>query len=195
MSKPILVLDFDGVCHSYTSGWKGADVISDPPVEGLWHFLNDAVKVFEVNIFSSRSNQAGGIEAMKVWFAHEGDVVPGIVAELRFPTEKPPAMITLDDRGILFEGTWPSVEKLKSFQPWYLRKKGGPNMQPHQERVVAEMKELDEKIVKLDTFRHSPLYETLPDAERDRLTRQYAHMKDYSNVLAERIVAFDVPQS
>ena len=63
-------------------------------------------------------------------------------------------------------------------------------MQPHQERVVAEMKELDEKIVKLDTFRHSPLYETLPVAERDRLTRQYAHMKDYSNVLAERIAAF-----
>jgi hypothetical protein len=63
-------------------------------------------------------------------------------------------------------------------------------MQPHQERVVAEMKELDEKIVKLDTFRHSPIYDTLPDAERDRLTRQYAHMKDYSNVLAERIAAF-----
>lgn len=47
-------------------------------------------------------------------------------------------------------------------------------MQPHQERVVAEMKELDEKIVKLDTFRHGPLYETLPDTERDRLARQYA---------------------
>jgi hypothetical protein len=63
-------------------------------------------------------------------------------------------------------------------------------MQPYQERVITEMKELDEKIVKLDTFRHSPIYDTLPEAERDRLTRQYAHMKDYSNVLAERISAF-----
>ena len=31
MPKPILCLDFDGVVHSYTSGWKGADVIPDPP--------------------------------------------------------------------------------------------------------------------------------------------------------------------
>ena len=28
--KPILCLDFDGVIHSYISGWKGADVIPDP---------------------------------------------------------------------------------------------------------------------------------------------------------------------
>lgn len=32
---PILCLDFDGVCHSYTSGWKGAAVIPDPAVPGL----------------------------------------------------------------------------------------------------------------------------------------------------------------
>lgn len=31
MGKPILCLDFDGVIHSYASGWKGADVIPDPP--------------------------------------------------------------------------------------------------------------------------------------------------------------------
>jgi hypothetical protein len=35
MTKPILCLDFDGVIHSYSSGWKGADVIPDPPVEAL----------------------------------------------------------------------------------------------------------------------------------------------------------------
>jgi len=63
-------------------------------------------------------------------------------------------------------------------------------MQPHQERVVAEKTELDSKIEKLDTFRHGDIYHTLTVAERDRLTRQYAHMKDYSNVLGERIAAF-----
>lgn len=63
-------------------------------------------------------------------------------------------------------------------------------MQAHQERVVVEKSELDAKIEKLDTFRHGDIYHTLSVAERDRLTRQYAHMKDYSNVLGERIAAF-----
>ncbi len=42
--KPILCLDFDGVIHSYTSGWKGADVIPDPPVEGAMQFIWDATE-------------------------------------------------------------------------------------------------------------------------------------------------------
>jgi len=62
--------------------------------------------------------------------------------------------------------------------------------QPHQQRVVTEKQELDTKIEKLDAFRHGDIYHTLSVAERDRLTRQYAHMKDYSNVLGERIAAF-----
>ncbi len=34
MTKPILCVDFDGVVHSYTSGWKGETVIPYPPVNG-----------------------------------------------------------------------------------------------------------------------------------------------------------------
>lgn len=36
--KPILNFDFDGVCHSYTSGWQSADTIPDDPVPGLFDF-------------------------------------------------------------------------------------------------------------------------------------------------------------
>ena len=69
MTKPILCLDFDGVIHSYTSGWKGADVIPDPPVPGAMAFLWDATDHFRVAIFSSRSNQPGGMKAMITYVA------------------------------------------------------------------------------------------------------------------------------
>lgn len=63
-------------------------------------------------------------------------------------------------------------------------------MKPHQERVVAEKLELDTKIEKLYAFLHGEMYPMLAEEERMRLMRQYCHMKDYSNVLGERIAAF-----
>jgi hypothetical protein len=63
--KPILCLDFDGVIHSYTSGWKGAAVIPDPPVPGVGVYLLRAVHHFRVAIFSSRSRSWRGRAAMK----------------------------------------------------------------------------------------------------------------------------------
>jgi hypothetical protein len=115
--KPILCLDFDGVCHSYTSGWKGAAVIPDPPVPGLFAFLSEASQVFEVNIFSSRSGQAGGVMAMMKWFvAHAPEDFN--VTLLKFPDEKPPAFVGIDDRVLTFQGEWPSVASLQAFKTW-----------------------------------------------------------------------------
>lgn len=67
MNKPILCLDFDGVLHSYTSGWKGATVIPDPPVPGALEFVVGALDRFQVAILSSRSHQWFGRYAMKRW--------------------------------------------------------------------------------------------------------------------------------
>lgn len=129
MNKPILCLDFDGVIHSYTSGWKGADVIPDPPVPGAIAFLREAVKHFRVMIFSSRSNQPGGARAMREWLGTHiladqsltelGD--PPWFAAIEWPTEKPPALVTIDDRAICFDGSWPSMDTLRTFKPWNKR--------------------------------------------------------------------------
>lgn len=63
-------------------------------------------------------------------------------------------------------------------------------MQAHQERVVAEKTELDEKLAKLNIFIGGKVFATLPDGEQIRLARQANVMKDYSDVLSERIAAF-----
>lgn len=124
MKKPILCVDFDGVLHSYSSGWKGADVCPDPMVDGADDFLRKAVAKFRVAIYSSRSGQQFGIEAMRLWLLsqlykrmdrREADE---IFAEIEWPTEKPPALVSLDDRAVTFTGTWPDVDALRDFRPW-----------------------------------------------------------------------------
>jgi len=66
-------------------------------------------------------------------------------------------------------------------------------LKPHQERVVAEKKELDEKIVKLHAFcfgSDTKIFGSLDPMERDRLEDQYTAMKKYSDILGARIAAF-----
>lgn len=130
----LLCLDFDGTLHSYSSGWQGADKIPDPPVPGAMEFLCDAMKSFRVAIFSSRSHQAGGREAMQEWlYRHLNEygrecgedsddeldaVTVRLMASIEWPDHKPPAHVTLDDRAITFTGKFPSIEELIAFVPW-----------------------------------------------------------------------------
>lgn len=71
MPKRICV-DFDGVLHRFDSGWQGADQIPDLPVDGAiegLHRLCDDPEI-EVAIYSSRSSDPRGIQAMKEWLAY-----------------------------------------------------------------------------------------------------------------------------
>jgi len=106
INRPTMCLDFDGVLHSYTSGWQGAGVVSDPPVPGAIAFMREAVKHFTVVVYSSRAHSAGD---------------PDYINQILFPSHKPSAFVTLDDRALTFDGTWPSIETLKEFKPWNKR--------------------------------------------------------------------------
>jgi len=64
-------------------------------------------------------------------------------------------------------------------------------MQPHQERVVTEKAELDEKLDKLKKFILGSVFPTLPVDERRRLNYQFDIMEKYSGILGERIHAFN----
>lgn len=130
MGKPILCLDFDGVLHSYSSGWKGPRVIPDPPVAGAIEWLrsllgcpeNEGIgpryKDFEVHIYSSRSRYLFGRSAMRKWLIAHG-LTKYEVELIHFPLMKPPAFLQIDDRAITFTGEFPTAEEMRAFKPWH----------------------------------------------------------------------------
>lgn len=136
--KPILCLDFDGVVHSYSSGWQGADVITDPPVAGAMRFIWDATEYFRVAIYSSRSCQPGGLRAMRKYVTHhfreawasDRTTCDDKLAEIEWPREKPSAMVSIDDRALTVDGTWPTVSALLRFKPWNKRPVGATGAFP-----------------------------------------------------------------
>jgi hypothetical protein len=123
-SKPILCVDFDGVLHSYSSGWRGSAVISDPPVPGAMVWLKSCLFHFDVCVFSSRSRDEAGIEAMRDWILAHAAAELGafaaikVVRQLRFPDKKPAAFLTIDDRALTFTGEFRSPIEMLDFKPW-----------------------------------------------------------------------------
>ena len=61
---------------------------------------------------------------------------------------------------------------------------------PHQQRVVDEKRDLDDKREKLGSFKNTELFASLPWQEQERLNTQAHIMTMYSAVLGERISAF-----
>lgn len=114
MSKKTVVFDFDGVIHSYTSGWKGADVIPDPVVEGIQSTINSLRQEdYEVIIVSTRCACPEGMSAVKKYLADNNIVVDAVMKE------KPPAICYIDDRAICFDGHPETLlEKVRNFTPW-----------------------------------------------------------------------------
>ena len=111
--KKIVVMDLDGVIHSYKSGWKGITVIPDPPVEGVKEFIEELRKEYIVVIVSSRSVTPEGRYAIRDWLCLNGIEVDDVVEH------KPPAFITIDDRAICFNGSFKGLkEQIDTFEPW-----------------------------------------------------------------------------
>lgn len=120
MYKKTVCLDFDGVIHSYISGWlPDVTELVDPPVEGAFKFIETLLEAgYDVAVHSSRSHKEGGIEAMKKWFLKHG-MEEEIFNQINFPAFKPPAILYIDDRGYQFDGKFPTVEYIDEFKPWY----------------------------------------------------------------------------
>ena len=123
-----IALDFDGVVHSYTSGWKGAAVVADPPVEGAIEWIVEAVGAgCRVVLHTCRftiapSELPEATAAVRAWLAANGMPAPVVAALVLWTgAGKPHAHVYVDDNGYRFEGAFPSLAALKALRPWNRR--------------------------------------------------------------------------
>lgn len=139
MRKQTISVDFDGVLHAYTSGWRGASVIPDGPVPGAIAWLcdlvdplrgDDAVKVV---VCSARASRPWGWLAIRRWlrreiFEHMGcDMVRAddICSTIGVTSRKPAAIVYVDDRAWRFDGkTFPTATELRAHRPWCAKGNG-----------------------------------------------------------------------
>ena len=131
MAKTV-VFDFDGVIHSYTSGWKGETNIPDPPVPGIQEALKEIHDAgYEVVVVSTRCKTVLGRMAIENWLD-----MYGMTQEVdKVCKEKPPAIAYIDDRAICFDGHPETLlKKIQNFQPWYKM----PTLTPPNEPLTLE---------------------------------------------------------
>ena len=112
--KQTVVFDFDGVIHSYTSGWQGPDIIPDPPVPGIKEAIAEIRAAgYNVVVVSTRGKHPEGMIAMFQYLKRNGIEVDDICKE------KPPAIVYIDDRAICFDGNPATLlGKIQTFKPW-----------------------------------------------------------------------------
>ena len=140
-----VVFDFDGVIHSYTSGWKGETNIPDPPVPGIQEALKEIHDAgYEVVVVSTRCKTVLGRMAIENWLD-----MYGMTQEVdKVCKEKPPAIAYIDDRAICFDGHPETLlKKIQNFQPWYKM----PTLTPPNEPLTqADLDSMDYDKVWID---------------------------------------------
>ena len=101
--KRTICLDFDGVIHSYRSGWCGAEIIPDPPIHGTKEAIARLRQQYRVVILSSRCHTEEGRQAVQEWLRRNNIEVDEVCEH------KPPAHVYVDDRAVRFKGDWDDV--------------------------------------------------------------------------------------
>lgn len=114
MAKRTVVFDFDGVIHSYKSGWKGDTIIHDPPVPGIREEIHRIRESgYEVVVVSSRCRSESGRASVTDYMMDNCIEFDAIVME------KPPAIVYVDDRALRFDGDPAGLlEQIQAFVPW-----------------------------------------------------------------------------
>ena len=99
--KLTIILDFDGVIHSYTA-WKGI-IPTDPPTEGAREAIIKLREQFKVKILSTRCTDPEGKPAIEAYMEKHDIPHDGVLLT------KDKAVLMVDDRGYRFDGNWDTL--------------------------------------------------------------------------------------
>lgn len=141
-----IAIDFDGVVHSYSKGWKDGSVY-DLPIDGVFESIKQLFdQGYSVFIFSTRSsrqikrwliplimdsdyivNGIGNDPAEYIWPKY-GFTCKRIPFWKKFWNEKNvlgitkrklPAHVYVDDRALLFKGSWKvTLDEIRNFKTY-----------------------------------------------------------------------------
>jgi DNA-binding LacI/PurR family transcriptional regulator len=116
-----IAVDFDGVIHGYSEGYKDGSIYDDPVTgvaEAMRKMKEDGHKIY---IFTTRTNKLFHKK-------DQGDQIEGIKAYMKkhdIPYDKiwtfgkPMADVFIDDRAIGFRGDWKeTLEDVRNFKVW-----------------------------------------------------------------------------
>lgn len=97
-NKPMIAVDFDGVIHAYSEGYKDGSIY-DKPVDNAKNGLEFIEKCgFKVIISTARDK----IEPVREWLKENG------FKAYEVTNKKPPAVLYIDDNAMRFE-SWEKV--------------------------------------------------------------------------------------
>lgn len=103
--KKTIAIDFDGVIHKYSKGFRGLDNAYDPPMPGTEYALKELYdEGYTLKILSSRPK-----EVIYPWLKKYG--LSEYITEVS--NHKFPATVYIDDRGFLFENWGQCLTNLK----------------------------------------------------------------------------------
>jgi hypothetical protein len=120
----VISIDLDGVIHAHVSAWTDAHEILDGPVPGAFDFIRSAIDAgFDVFIFTSRAKTVTTVPHIYAWLRKHG-LEERYCWKIEITAIKHSALVYIDDNGWRFDGTFPSLDVLRSLKRW--DKNGAP---------------------------------------------------------------------
>ncbi|MFA5999859.1 MAG: hypothetical protein WC783_02670 [Candidatus Paceibacterota bacterium] len=108
--KKTIAIDFDGVIHQYSEGFKDG-TIYDPPMKGALQAIKDLLEDYNVVIFTARKQDKEIKEWLNEYWQEEFDEEAPALEITN--VKKPSLSIFIDDRAIEFKSWNSMVDKVK----------------------------------------------------------------------------------